>query len=117
MFTSTQNHCSQVPSTSRYNSNQNGRINSEEFSFKRPHINNNELRSKLSDLENEIEEKNGENSILRSQLNGLQSSLKFDYEKKVKEVNDKLQNSVKEIQKFKTELQFKVSYNRETIIL
>lgn len=113
MFTSTQqqtNSFSQKPSTSRYNQN-NVHIN-DDYYFKQPNDVRtvNKLEDELNKLRKECESKNGENVILRSQINAMQLSLKIENEKKQKEINEKLQKAVKDLEASKSELQFKVSF-------
>lgn len=120
MFTSTQatqnlNITSNISCNSSFNAVINNRhLNrNEDHIFKKPlGIQKNEdcetLRDKVKNLTETIEVKEGEVSILRSQLKQMKMNFELENAKKGKEKADELNLTKKKMNQFKTELEFKV---------
>lgn len=66
------------------------------------------LQSKIKELQNKCAEKEGEVSILRTNLHNLRASSQIDQEKKQKEWKEKFSTIEKENKGVKSELEFKV---------
>lgn len=67
-----------------------------------------DLQTTLQDLQQKLQAKDGEVSILRSQLKELKANIEIERQKREKEWNDKLAHATKEMNTVKTQLDFKV---------
>lgn len=68
----------------------------------------NDLQRQIQNLQERLQAKDGEVSILRSQLKETKANIETERQKKEKEWNDKLVQATKEMSTIKTQLDFKV---------